>query len=89
MGTKAAGEIIESCTIITTDASAQLKTIHDRMPVILDYEKAKEWLDIEIEDPETLKEILEHPGAVQLEMYPVSDYVNSVRNEGEKCIERV
>lgn len=86
---KATGEIIESCTIVTTEANAQLKTIHDRMPVILGYEKAKEWLDHETEDPERLKEILEHPGVVELELYPVSDFVNSVRNEGEKCIERV
>jgi hypothetical protein len=29
------GKVIESCTILTTDANALLKNIHDRMPVIL------------------------------------------------------
>lgn len=86
---KETGEIIESCTVITTKANSQLEVIHNRMPVVLDYEQAKEWLVANKEDPEMLKEILEHPGSVELEMYPVSDYVNSVGNEGEKCIERV
>jgi putative SOS response-associated peptidase YedK len=85
---KETGETIESCTIITTKANSQLEVIHDRMPVVLDYEKAKEWLIADLVDLELLKGILEHPGTVELEIYPVSDYVNSTRNEGEKCIER-
>jgi putative SOS response-associated peptidase YedK len=31
----AAGEVIESCTILTTEANALLRPIHDRMPVNL------------------------------------------------------
>ena len=83
---KETGEIIESCTIITREATTQLQVIHDRMPVILDYERAKVWLDPSLEDIEDLRAILEDPRAVLLRMYPVSDYVNSVKNEGERCI---
>lgn len=86
---KETGEIIESCTIITTKANTQLEVIHDRMPVILDYEVAKEWLAADVDAPEKLKEILENPGAVELDLYPVSDYVNNAKNEGDRCIERV
>jgi len=32
------GEIIESCAVITTEANELMRTIHDRMPVILDSE---------------------------------------------------
>ena len=39
---KETGEVIDSCTIITTKASRLLEKIHDRMPVIFEYEKAKE-----------------------------------------------
>ena len=30
-----AGEEIRSCTVITTEANELLKSVHDRMPVIL------------------------------------------------------
>jgi putative SOS response-associated peptidase YedK len=86
---KETGEVIESCTIITTKASRLLEKIHDRMPVIFEYEKAKQWLDPEIKDVNELNDILDGPGVVELDMYPVSDYVNSVKNDGEKCVERV
>jgi len=33
-----------NCVIITTDASNSIKSIHDRMPVILNKETAKKWL---------------------------------------------
>ncbi len=86
---KETGEVIESCTIITTDASKQLENIHDRMPVILKYEKAKEWLDTACKDTGDLTDILKTADEVELDMYPVSDYVNSVKNDGEKCVERL
>jgi putative SOS response-associated peptidase YedK len=86
---KETGEVIDSCTIITTKASSLLEKIHDRMPVIFEYEKAKQWLDPEIKGVNELNDILDGPGGVELDMYPVSDYVNSVKNDGEKCVERV
>jgi putative SOS response-associated peptidase YedK len=86
---KETGDDIESCTIITTDASKQLENIHDRMPVILKYEKAKEWLDTALKDTGDLTDILKTADEVELVMYPVSDYVNSVKNDGEKCVERL
>jgi len=52
------GPIIESCTIITTDANAALRELHDRMPVVIspgDYER---WLDPAIDDPAELQHLL-------------------------------
>jgi putative SOS response-associated peptidase YedK len=59
------------------------------MPVILKYEKAKEWLDTALKDTGDLTDILKTADEVELDMYPVSDYVNSVKNDGEKCVERL
>ncbi len=39
------GEVIESCTIIVTEANELLRPIHDRMPVILDPADLGAWLD--------------------------------------------
>ena len=41
------GDKIKSCTIITTDANALIRDLHDRMPVILPYGSESEWLDID------------------------------------------
>ncbi len=38
------GEVLHSFTIITTEANALVKPIHDRMPVILSPESEKLWL---------------------------------------------
>lgn len=46
-------------------------------------------IDSELRDPEVLRAILEAPGDVELDMYQVSSYVNSVGNDGEECIERL
>ncbi len=43
------GEALTSYTIITTAPNPYLETIHDRMPVILDREQARRWLDPGVE----------------------------------------
>lgn len=45
-------------TIITTEANQEMKTIHDRMPVILNREKEKLWLNNNIKAPLILKDLL-------------------------------
>lgn len=42
------GTILTTATIITTAANELISTIHDRMPVIIDAESRKDWLDISI-----------------------------------------
>lgn len=39
------GELIQTCTILTTTPNALLTDIHDRMPVILDSDNYDLWLD--------------------------------------------
>ena len=52
------GEVLESCTILTTDANALLKDVHDRMPVILQPNAYDLWLDPGVTDPAKVADLL-------------------------------
>lgn len=64
-------------TIITTSASNDLSQIHDRMPVILDREAEKIWLN-ESMTTERLTGLLQKNHLSNLNSYSVSSMVNSV-----------
>jgi putative SOS response-associated peptidase YedK len=71
------GEEVLSCTIITTEANDLLKSVHDRMPVILTPEAEAVWLDPKIQDPERLLLLPRQYPSDEMEFYPVSGDVNS------------
>jgi putative SOS response-associated peptidase YedK len=75
-----------TCAILTTRANSVLEEIHDRMPVILPRDAYNAWLDPNAEKEELGELMLPYPGA-DLETYPVSRFVNSPRNNDERCIE--
>jgi putative SOS response-associated peptidase YedK len=77
-------QVVESCTIITTDANDLAREVHDRMPVILDRQSCAAWLDHEVEDPTSL---LRPFPAEAMKCRPVNRFVNNSRNEGPTCIE--
>ncbi|MCZ7584059.1 MAG: SOS response-associated peptidase [Deltaproteobacteria bacterium] len=85
---KDGGEAIESFTVVTTEASGPLKSIHDRMPVILSLADCGAWLDPAISDPTDLKPLLRPAPADLLEFYPVSKAVNKPSNDGPDLIKR-
>jgi len=72
--------IYKSCTIITTEASGSVREIHHRMPVILKPEVYETWLDPENQNAAALENILRNEIFTELVSYPVSQQVNSVRN---------
>lgn len=39
------GELLRSCTILTTEADEQLGRFHDRMPIVMVGDVARRWLD--------------------------------------------
>jgi len=80
------GKEIKTCTIITTEANEVLKSIHDRMPVILTREAEIIWLDPAIQDPVWLLPLLKPYLAEEMEVYPVSTLVNNPANDGPECI---
>jgi putative SOS response-associated peptidase YedK len=77
-----------TCAIVTTAANDVVHEIHERMPVILD-DPALEalWLDPSVTDPDDLRACIESPPSEHLEMFPVSDLVNSARHEGPELVE--
>ena len=81
------GEEIESCSIITTSSNSLIKSIHDRMPVILCPGDFDLWLNRNMHDPEKLKPLYQPYPADLIEMYPVSPLVNSPRNDSPEFIE--
>ncbi|MGC8878564.1 MAG: SOS response-associated peptidase [Anaerolineae bacterium] len=79
------GEVLHTCSIITTNANELIRPLHDRMPVILSKEAEARWLD-----PRT--PLMELIGLVQtslvedMEGYEVSKRVNSFTYDAPECI---
>jgi putative SOS response-associated peptidase YedK len=82
------GEIVESCTILTTDPSELCSTFHDRMPVILSEEDHDLWLDPGVEDVSQLRPLLV-PYEGELVAEAVSRRVNNAKNDDAACLEAV
>lgn len=82
-----AGDIVNSCTIITTRPNELMEGIHDRMPVILSRNAEEVWLDQSIVDSGFLKSLLVPYPAELMVAYEVSAFVNSVKNNGPECLE--
>ena len=82
-----AGEMIESCTIITTGCNELMQPIHDRMPVILSPEDWEAWLDPDLKQKEILLSLLKPFDAEQMQAWPVSPAVGRVANQGERLVQ--
>ena len=83
------GEMVKSCTIITTAANDYLQPIHDRMPVILPRESESFWLDKDVEDPLALTSVIAPYPDSEMEAFEVSTLVNNTRNKGPEVIDSV
>ncbi|HEY8910220.1 MAG TPA: SOS response-associated peptidase [Desulfosporosinus sp.] len=81
-----AGDMVNSCSIITTTPNELMAPIHDRMPVILLKEVEQVWLDQSITDSHFLKSLLIPYPAAQMTAYEVSTFVNSTKNNGPECL---
>ncbi len=73
---KQTGELLETCTIITTEANDVLKPVHDRMPVILKAENYDEWLDVKEKNTERLQKLLVPYAFEEMNSHTVSKSVN-------------
>lgn len=81
------GQVIYSCTILTTEANDLLKPLHPRMPVILlarDYDR---WLDPSVTELTPLLPLLAPHPTEGWVAFPVSKAVNNARNDSSECIE--
>ena len=75
------GEVIESCTILTTGPNSLVSDLHDRMPVIVRPDKYDLWLDPDITDFEAIRDILKPYDPELMRRYPVSTRLNNSRND--------
>ena len=79
------GDVIESCSIITTTPNPLLADIHDRMPAILSPNDYDVWLDPAFNDTPSLAEMLKPFDAGLMRRSPVSTKVNQVQNDDADC----
>jgi putative SOS response-associated peptidase YedK len=68
------GEVIESCSLVTTAAAPQFEQVHKRMPVMLD---TREQGELGADDP-----LFEPRLKRALSVQPISRQVNNARNKG-------
>lgn len=84
-----AGQEILSCTILTTRPNALVVNVHNRMPAILRREDYDLWLDPGITEPARVTDLLGPFDARQMKRYPVSQRVNSVKNDDPQCSQEI
>jgi putative SOS response-associated peptidase YedK len=84
-----AGEVVESCAILTTQPSALVSLIHNRMPAILRPEDYDLWLDPGVADPSRVNDLLQPFDSRLMKKYPVSTQVNSTANDDPACAEAI
>lgn len=83
------GDVVETCCLLTTAANGVMAPIHDRMPVLLDDDGIRRWLDPSTTDAKDLGDLLRPAPDSTLEAWPVSSAVNAVRNDDARNIEPV
>jgi putative SOS response-associated peptidase YedK len=83
------GNLVESCTILTTMPNRLLADVHDRMPVILSPDNYDLWLDPGMKDAASAVALLKPYDAALMRGYAVSARVNVVANDDAECAARI
>ena len=79
------GELMKTYTVITTTPKPEYAHIHSRMPVFLPHSEIDVWINTRDHSPKAaLGRVL--PYRYELEVYPVSTFVNSPKNNSARCI---
>jgi putative SOS response-associated peptidase YedK len=80
---------LRSCVIVTGEPNDLVAPVHDRMPVLLPESAWATWLDPENQDVAELAKLFVPAPSEQLEMWPVSNAVNSADNKGSEVVKPV
>jgi putative SOS response-associated peptidase YedK len=83
------GQLVETCSIITTTPNSLCADVHDRMPVILPDDAYDLWLDPGFQKTDAIGDLLKPFDANLMRRYEVSNRVNLVRNDDAACAEPV
>ena len=81
-------EFLISCTILTTHANEDMRSIHDRMPVILQPDQYDAWLSND-SSPEQRKQLMQPLQNGLLQRYRVSTVVNKPGNDVPECVQSI
>lgn len=81
---------VDSCTIVTTEANELLSSVpHDRMPVILDADAQREWLDGSTSDRDRLSALLTPRRPDDMELIIANEQFVNHGVDDPRCIEPV
>ena len=83
------GAVIESCTLLTTEANEFMSPLHHRMPVILEPQDYDEWLDSGVQKSDPLLHLRRPFSGAPMRAAAVSKTVNNPRNDDPGCVEPV
>lgn len=83
------GEVVDSCSILTCPPNTLMDSIHHRMPVILPPESWGAWLDVSMDQPELLSEMLIPFQASPMRAWPVSAAVNKTVHDGPDLLKQI
>lgn len=83
------GELLKSCTIITTRPNDLVSDVHDRMPVLLDPHAVEHWLNPGLTERDKVLNMLNPYPADEMVSYPVSKNVGNVKNINSSLIEPI
>lgn len=76
-----------SAAIVTTAAQGEMERIHHRMPLMLPRTLWRDWLTAADDDAPHLLETVQALAAPSIRATPITDRVNSVRNDGPELLE--
>lgn len=79
------GRELKTFSILTTEANALVKDVHDRMPVLFDRETADAWIHADLSGGDIEAMLIPFPAEL-MRGYPVSDRVNSPKNDSPELI---
>lgn len=80
------GDVLESCTIVTTEANAFMRPLHHRMPAILPESAQAAWLAVDEAGESGVTGLLQPLQGDLLRADRVSTRVNNPRNEGPELL---
>lgn len=80
------GALLESCSLLTTDAAPPLRDLHDRMPIVVAPERYADWLDPAPREVAALLAQVRAEALAVFEFHPVSTRVNSADLDDPACI---
>ena len=81
-----AGNDVSTCTIITTRPNELVAPIHNRMPVILDWDNESRWLSDKSLSMADLDKFLAPYPPAEMEAFPVLPLVNDPKIDDERLI---